>query len=302
MRTYAYVVLGVFFLTATAGCDKLPFPKPKSASTKASSSSDIPVTGTVIAKVNNIPITLEEMNQEIEAYNALVPENRADAKITSREQKVDYVKNQMLRSAFLYQQALDENLDDNDEVQKALYRTKRELMVLQLLRKEMGDADISSQDVEKYYNTIKDKMKKPEERQIREIVLPSESDAKEVLIQLLQGSDFSTTARERSTAASKNDGGNLGFLKPGDKSTQFDAVAFSDSLSQGGISNIFKVPEGYAIIKLEARRGGESVSLSDAYEDIKKYLTLLKQQEKIEELVNKVKSTVKFDVYESEIK
>ncbi len=310
MVTHMRVLVAVcVVMLGAAGCDQIPFLKPRKPSKTVSSSSapaaapSTAVHGTVIAKVNNIPITLEDMNQEIEAYNSLVPADKSEAKITTREQKVEYVKNQMVRSLLLYQEALDRRLDESEEVQRILDRTKRELLVVELLRKEAEGLEVTSQEIEESYNTYKDRLKEPEERQIREIVVASESEAKEILIQLLQGGDFSTIARERSIAASKKDGGNLGFIKPGQqKSSQFDDAAFSTSLETGSVSSIFKGPEGYYIIKLEAKHGGKQMALSDVWDNLKRSLTIMKQQQKMEELVGKLSRDAKIEISEGEIK
>ena len=79
-------------------------------------------------------------------------------------------------------------------------------------------------------------------------------------------------------------------------------MAFSDSLEVGKISNIFKAPDGYAIIKLEAKRGGKQKSLSEIWDNIKSGLTFLKQQKKIEDLIGKLSRDSKLEFYEGEIK
>jgi len=145
-------------------------------------------------------------------------------------------------------------------------------------------------------------LREPEERQIREIVVPSEQEARDILIQLLQGADFATLAKENSKSPSAKNGGDLGFIKIGEKSSQFDSVAFSDSLEVGKISSIFKTPDGYGIIKLEAKRGGKQRPLSEMWDDIKKGLTIIKQQQVIDDLIGKLSRDAKIDVYEGEIK
>ena len=109
-------------------------------------------------------------------------------------------------------------------------------------------------------------------------------------------------AKERSISATASDGGDLGFITRGKKSPQFDAVAFSDSLEVGGISNIFKGPDGYSILKLEEKRGGKQKSLSEMWDDIKRVLTFLKQQQRIDELIAKLSREAQLEIYEGEIK
>ena len=291
-----------FMLLAFTGCDKLNLLIPKKEEPKQITAPVITVKGTIIAKVNNTPITLEELNEEVDAYNAMVPPEKPELKVTTREQKMNYLKNDMIRRALLYQDAQDRGLDKTEEVQRSLDKIKQNLLVSQLVRQEADKVDVSSKEVEDYYNTYKEQLKSPEERNIKEIAVSTEAEAKDVMIQLLQGADFPTLAKERSKAASAKDGGDLGFIQKGKKFAQFDSIAFSDSLEAGKISNIFKGPDGYYILKLEAKKGGQQKPLADMWDDIKRGLVFLKQQQKIEEMVGKLSSSAKIEVYEGEIK
>jgi len=301
---YQVILLSAFsfLLSVLAGCDKLNFLSPKKEEPKAVAPAVVTVKGTLIAKVNNIPITLEELNEEIDAYNTTVPQDKPELKITTREQRINYLKNELVRRTLLYQEAMDRGLDKTEDVIKALEKIKQNLLVAQLVRQEAEKVDVSSKDVEDYYNTYKEQLKSPEERNIREIMVSTEPEAKDIMIQLLQGGDFATLAKDRSKSPSAKDGGDLGFIQKGKKASQFDNVAFSDSLEVGKFSSIFKGPDGYYILKLEAKRGGQQKSLSDMWDDIKRGLTFLKQQQKIEDLVGNLSSSAKLEIYEGEIK
>jgi parvulin-like peptidyl-prolyl isomerase len=292
-----------FMLLTFSGCDKLNFLSPKKEEPKQVVAPVVTVKGTIIAKVNNTPITLEELNEEVDAYNAMVPQDKPELKVTTREQKMNYLKNDMIRRALLYQDAQDRGLDKSEDVQKSLDKIKQNLLVSQLVRQEADKVDVSSKEVEDYYNTYKEQLKSPEERNIREIAVSTEAEAKDIMIQLLQGADFATLAKERSKSASANAGGDLGFIQKGKKSAQFDSMAFSDSLEAGKTSNIFKGQDGYYyILKLEAKKGGQQKPLADMWDDIKRGLIFLKQQQKIEDMVGKLSSSAKIEVYEGEIK
>jgi parvulin-like peptidyl-prolyl isomerase len=304
-RVVLFLASGVLFLSL-AGCDQIgKIINPRKAPVSVNTGIQAPVIkvkGTVIAKVNNIPVTLEDLNEEIAAYNDMVPQDKPELKITTREKKIDYLKNELVRRALLYQEALNRKLDLKDEIIGALEKARQNLLVMELVRTDAEKVEVTSKDIEDYYNSYKEEFRSPEERQIREIVVASEQEAKDILIQLLQGADFAALAKERSKSASASNGGDLGFIQKGQKAAQFDAVAFSDTLEAGKNSSIFKIPEGYSIIKLEAKRGGQQVSLSDTWDRIKQGLTFLKQQQKIEELVSRLSTQEKIEIYEGEIK
>lgn len=289
------------FSVGILGCDKIK-PEMFNKATVKKSAELVTAKGPVVAMVNNVPVGLEDLNQEIDAYNASVPADKPEAKITTKEQKITYLKNEVIRRMLLAQHATDMGLERNEEVVKALEKTKTQLLVLELVKQETANVDVPSKEIEDYYNTYKEQLKKPEERQLREICVSTEQEAKDITIQLLQGADFATLAKDHSKTPSAKNGGDLGFLAKGKKSTQFDQVAFSGALEVGEISNIFKSPDGYCILKLEAKRGGELRSLTDMWDDIKRGLTFLKQQQKIEQLIGKLSREVKIEVYEGEIK
>jgi parvulin-like peptidyl-prolyl isomerase len=297
------VILSFYLIS----CDKLPFKIPFFGSKDATApqkqeSSPVKVTGTIIAKVNNLPITLEDLNEDIESYNNLVAQDNPQLKITTKEQKIDYLKNEMIRRSLIYQEASRRGLDKKEDIARILEKTKQDLLVVELVRQEAENVDATTQEINDYYNNYKDQLKEPEERQIREIVVPTEFEAKEILIQLLQGGDFATIASQRSKVASSKNGGDLGFIKKGTKNfKEFDEIAFSDTLEAGKISNIFKGSDGYYIIKLEAKRGGKQMTLSEMWDDIKRALIFLKQQQKIENIINQLTANAKIEVYEGAI-
>jgi peptidyl-prolyl cis-trans isomerase C len=287
---------------ALIGCDLLKPKQPPKPVAKQEEAATVPVRGTLIAKVNNYPVTLEEMNDEIDNYNNAVPADQPQLKVTSKDQKVDYLKNDMVRRILLYQEGLDRGLERKDEIQRALEKTKMELVVMELIKEEANKVEVSSAEIEDYYNKFKDQLKEPEERQIREIVVSTEQEARDILITILQGADFATTAKERSKLSNAKDGGDMGFVQKGKNPAQFDSVAFSDTLDVGKVSNYFKGADGYYILKIEAKRGGKQKPLSEIWDDIKKGLTFLKQQQKVEELIQKLSRQAKIEIYEGEIK
>lgn len=300
-RAVIIFMVSIFLFSGLWGCEKLNIFGPKKITPKKVEQVGIPVRGMLIAKVNNIPITLEDLNQEIETFNSIVPEDRPEAKINTKEKKVDYLKNEMVRRALLYQEALDRNLDKDERIQKALEKTRQDLMVMELVKQEADKVTVSSAEIEDYYNQFKEQLKEPEERWAREIMVPTEIEAREILIELLKGVDFTTLARQRSKAASAKDGGDLGFISQGKKFAQFDEIAFSESLDTGAISNIIRGPDGYYILKLEGKRGGKQKPLSELWDDIKRGLLFLKQQQRIEDLIGRLSQAAKIEIYEGKI-
>lgn len=288
-------------LAAGAGCDKF-LPKAKEMVRPAATSAVV-TKGPLVAKVNNYPISKEDLDEEITSFNTLVSESAPERKITTRDKKVDYLKNEMVRRVLLYQEAQARGLERNEEIRKILEKTKMDLLVVELAKQETQKIEVSAKEIEDAYNAYKDQFKEPEERQLREIGLPTETEAKEVLIQILQGADFAALARDRSRLPTAKNGGDTGYIVPGKRFPRYDSEAFSENLEPGKNSPIFKGTDGYYyIIKLENKRGGTQKTLNQMWEEIKRFLQITKQQQRIDELIAKLSREAKIELFEGEIK
>jgi tetratricopeptide (TPR) repeat protein len=83
---------------------------------------------------------------------------------------------------------------------------------------------------------------------VRLIVLNSETEAQAVFARLRKGDDFAVVAREKSVDATSADGGFLGSVNPATLRIELrQAIA---SLKPGQISNLFRLGQNYAVVKL----------------------------------------------------
>lgn len=293
-----------FLILALFGCDKIQLLGIKKAPPKVEVAQEQPpvVTGTPIAKVGNLTITLEDLNQEVDAVNTMVAPDRPEDKIDTRDKRIKFLKDVLVQRALLYQYALDHGLERQENVQRALERGKEAILVAAVSEEEAKKIDVTSTEIQNYYDQYKEQFKNPEERHILEILVSTEAEAKDVLIELLRGTDFATLAQQRSKAPSAQNGGDLGFIKPGVRSPQFDAVAFSANLDTGDYSNIFKTPEGYYILKIEGKKGGQQMQLADVRENLKNLLKYVKYQKRIEDLIGNLSREAKIEIYEGAVK
>lgn len=308
MKRFLFLLI---FSVLLFGCDKINFfqPKKKPAAPQAQV---IAVKGTIIAKVNNIPITLEELNREIDIYNAsldlrqdLTAEQKKSAKIDTRDKKIDYLKSVLIRQAVFYQAALDRALDQKEEIKDILNRYKIAILAQEMQNEVVKNLDVSSAEIEDAYKNNKNLFREPESRRVREIVAKTEDEAKQILIELLQGADFAALARNRSIGESAKSAGDLGYIKRGERGEKFlnfDDIIFSPALAQGAISSVFKGPDGYYIVKIEDVKEGKQVTLSEAWDTLKALLLARKQQEELDNFYSQLSRNIKIESYEGEIK
>jgi len=289
-------ILSVLFLFLS-GCEQATNLK------NPSKANSLQPQGTVVAYVNDLPITSEQLEQEISTYNESTV--NPDAKINTREQKVAYLNEELVRRYLLYLEAKARGLDKQPKTQELLRNLEINILASQILHDEIDNITVTSSEIEEFYNTFKDQYRQEEERKIREIVLDSETEAKDTLIELLKGADFATLATQRSKAPSASSGGDLGFIKKGKRGadySHFDEIAFSHLLEAGQLSTVFKEKNGYYIIKIEAIKGGQVRALSEVWDEIKKNVLFLKQQQKLKEITTGLLKKTKVVVYQDLIK
>jgi peptidyl-prolyl cis-trans isomerase C len=268
----------------------------------------MPPMGTVVARVGNFYVTKDDLDKEVESFNALVAaQGRPQEKIDTRDKKINYLKNDVVRKYILYAEALGRGLDRKADIQKAIETYKISLLVTELLRQEIEKIDVSSKEIEDFYNQNKEALKEPEQRKVLEIMTPTEEEAKQIYIELLKGADFATLAKQNSKAATASKGGDLGYLayewQP-EKQIRFNKfyeMAFSPSLEKGAVSSIFKGPDGYYIVKVEDIKQSAPKSLSELWENIKSWLLFEKQQKSIKDLADKLAGQTKVEIYEGKV-
>jgi peptidyl-prolyl cis-trans isomerase C len=276
----------IMLIISVAGCDKFAgFSSKKESKTPASI-----YKGPVVAKVNDRVITLEKFNRR---FQNLLPEEK-ELYEEGRQGKERLLED-LIRRELLFQEALARGLDREDEIRQALADFKEELLVGELINRETKKIDISPQEIQQYYEFYKDELKEPQEIRLRQIVVKSEEEAKDILIKILEGADFAELARQYSVDPTAKDGGDLGFVEPGQLPQPIEQAAFA--LDIGGVSNIIRAEGGFYIIKLEEKKGGRQLSVYEVQDDIKNLLLLQKQNEMIMRLTGDLKKVADIEIH-----
>lgn len=305
MRKGIYVLLAVALVSFIVGCEQIEKffaakAEVKPATPKVEAPAVEETTGTKLAKVNNKIITYEEFEQNIKNLQALSEE----IKIEGFEQKKSLL-DEMVNQELLYQEAKTRGIPNRKEIQDLAEGYLRGLSVRQLMIDITENVTVDAQEIETFYNQYKDQISEPEQRRVREIVVSSELRAKEIYISLLNGEDFSTIAKEKSIADSSAKAGDAGFISKGQRGEQYqkyDDIVFA--LDVGAISNIFKGPQGHYIVKVEEIKESQAKSLSDPelYDQIKNTVLGLKQQQRLQDLLDKLKNDAQIEIAEDLLK
>jgi peptidyl-prolyl cis-trans isomerase C len=297
-----FAIVACVSLLAFAGCDLLNPPK-KAVKTAAASmpaaaavqtEKTTPLPADVLAKVGDWTITTTEFEAKIKGVKDMVKafnEKEPGAKAM--------LLNEIIRQQLLIQQARKDGLQNTQEIQTAMKEFENTLLVQEVVMRLTKDVTATEEDAKKYYETNADEFKKPLEKQLREIVMTTEAEAKDVLVQVLQGGDFAQIAQEKSKGKTKDKGGDLGFKTEASFPAMAAAVA---TLNKGSVSAVFQGPEGFYIVKVEDIRGGEKIAYDEVKADLLKFLKLRQQQQALANKVKEIEQQIKVQVNQDLIK
>lgn len=237
---------------------------------------------TVLAKVGNWTLTLDEFNARVDAVKAMMP----DIDPTNVEQR-KYMLSELVQQQLLAQEALSRNLDQKKEFKDAMTDFRNSLLV-QLLGAEIGQVEeVSDEETKTFYDENPEFFREQVKRKIREIVVATEDEAREILVELNQGASFAETAKAKSIAKNAALGGFLGNLTEATGDPNLDKEVFpfekmaqvASAMEPGSVSGAFKGPDGIYIIKVEEMTGGDIQKFEDIKDDLKQYLQGMKQQQ-----------------------
>ncbi len=205
----------------------------------------------VVAKVNGKPV------YEIEADNIVksVTQSGENGKQVTYQDldensKMSVIKEIATQRAML-KEADSGGIKLDKETKKKIYEYKNKLIIDQLLAKQVNNKITHDQLVAKYDEIVKN-LKGKAQLKISHILVNSEANAKEAE-ERLKKEPFSKVAKELSVdGASKDKGGDLGFLLVGTMDPDMEKKALS--LKVGEVSSPFKSKYGWHVIKLEDKR------------------------------------------------
>lgn len=152
---------------------------------------------------------------------------------------------------------------------------EKDIIEQYLKEKIFTQISISNAEVQTYFKENRKEFSHPPKATIRQIVLPSEKEAKRVYARLVP-KHFEKVAREVSITPESENGGLIGPFVRGSMPSVFD-VAFT--MRKGEIRGILKSTYGFHIIKLEAKFSRKILSFEEAKPEIIKIIRKRKEEE-----------------------
>ena len=153
------------------------------------------------------------------------------------------------------------------------------------LANELVPEGVSEAEAQAYYEAHPEVARVEESVTIREILLATMQDARDVVrIMTSDHNSFELLARTRSRSPQAQGGGLLGSFRRGELPPEIENVAFS--LSPGQVSGIVTTSFGYHVLRLESKTVAATRSFAESRPDIESRLTEAKTRLRMKQLID----------------
>jgi peptidyl-prolyl cis-trans isomerase C len=270
--------------------------------------------GPVVAKVGDAVITADDVRERL---NETSPFLRA--RYTTLERKKEFVEN-LIRNKLLAQEAVRQGFDKSPAVKEQTERAMiQELIKHQLDEKRTG-ADISEDDMKKFYQTNVNDFVTPERARVYHIFLPATTAKekaevkkkaaallKDIAVKEKQGeaNAFQDVAkRESKDNASAGMGGELRFLSKEELTRAYgkelaDAV-FSLNMP-GEKAGPIETPNGVELVKMQMKTAAANHSFDESKDAIRQRMASERRSRGYDELLKKLREGTAVSINDAEL-
>lgn len=166
---------------------------------------------------------------------------------------------------------------------------------------------VTDQDIAQYYEDHKEDFEHPERVYVRQIFLrvnpPGDEQARQTAHAKLEvlrdeieaGADFADLAKVHSEGPSAQEGGAIGWQRPGDLIEPLDNAVFS--LSEGAVSQVIDSPRGVHLLKVDKREDAGAVPLDEVRLQIEPILRQQAAQERYETWLNDLRKRSRVRIF-----
>ncbi len=224
-----------------------------------------------VAVVNGEPITLTQMQEMVAAVPQL-------AEVPFEEMYPNLLE-MLINNTVIMKGAEEAGIPERPEIKRQL-RNMKEQVVGQTYLDELLASKVTEEEIQARYEEEVKRFVREEEIHARHILLKTEKEAKDVLIQLRAGAKFNEVADKKSLDES-TEGGDLGYFTKGMMIPEFGDVVFD--MKKGDLSEPIKTPFGWHVVLVEDKRLVNPPKLEDVYDDLKRMVMETKLPSVMEE-------------------
>ena len=168
---------------------------------------------------------------------------------------------------------------DRPEIKKQL-RLAREQIVGQTYLDELLRAHTTEEELREVYNREVKNFRREEEIHARHILVKTEKEAQDLIVQLKAGADFADLADKKSLDEN-TEGGDLGYFTKAMMIPEFGDVVFD--MKKGQLSNPIKTPFGWHVVLVEDKRLANPPAFDEVRDDIERAVMETKLKQVLEE-------------------
>jgi peptidyl-prolyl cis-trans isomerase C len=229
----------------------------------------------VVAKVAGVEIRESDLTMAEEDMGQQVQQLEGAAK---RDALVAYVADVIIAA----KAAEAKKVTDQREFKSRIAFIRNKLAMEMLLVQE-GKAAVTDAAMKKVYDEAVKQQGNEQEVRARHILVPSEAEAKAILVEIKKGTDFAEMAKQKSKdPGAAAEGGDLGYFTKDQMVPEFAEQAFK--MNKGDVSDPVKSQFGWHIIKVEDKRSKPAPAFETVKEQVEQFVTRRAQAEYITKL------------------
>ncbi|HJN76835.1 MAG TPA: peptidyl-prolyl cis-trans isomerase [Myxococcota bacterium] len=235
---------------------------------------DLPRTGETLETVNGKPVTRSMLDAHL---RAMPEEVRAQVE---EQGQVDQLQEQVVVQEMLVQEALAQDLHDDEDVKLMLLIAEREALVEALLRKVAAERT-TDEALQAYYDEHKVQYRKDEVKLSQIVTNDLETAEAAVAAAGVEGAAFSAVAGEYSIdPRAKENGGEVGWVSKREMPPQLQAAL--TEAKAGDIVGPIEVPGAVLVLFIEDAR--ELVPFEDVRDELEPQVQQAEVRAYVEEL------------------
>jgi peptidyl-prolyl cis-trans isomerase C len=240
----------------------------------------------VVARVDGTEVRASDLAIAEEDIGQQVPPN------TTPQGRRDYLITYIADMILLSKAGDEKKLADTEDFKRRIAYARSKLLMEAYLGAE-GKAALTDEALRKVYEEATKEMKGEIEVRARHILVDTEPEAKDVLVELGKGRDFAELAKERSKDPGAAEGGDLGYFTKDQMVAEFAEVAFK--LEKGQLSAPVQTQFGWHIIKVEDKRPREIPSFDSVRDQVIAYVMRKTQAD----IISRVRAKAKIERLEA---
>ncbi len=279
LKKIAIATVCVFGLTALTGCNAAE--DNKSAVTKSAAAAPAAGTTKALAVVNGVTIPQEQFD--------VLKQDRAAQGQPINEQSSAALRDSLINAEILSQQAIKKGLDKDSAIQARLDLAKTQMLAQAYIADYVKSHPITEAAMKAEYDRVKGLMG-TKEYEVRHILVDNEAEAKDIIAQLGKKAKFEDLAKKKSKDSSAANGGQLGWVAPGNLVKEF-----SEAMVQLKKGEYTKTPVhskfGWHVIRVDEIR---DLKLPP-YDQIKDQLRGDMEQQAVKKLVTDLRASAKVE-------